>query len=378
MRAVARLHDQTDQLAASLKLPADPASAEHIQHFYRPRSRGPHSDRRPQARTLLRVPKVLEHVGGESDPYGSTTARGLNGATPGAASYAHVKRWDELPKSSWLQAVEAGHTPGPVYREMSFNQAYRPFGSDALGLGGAVDAAASPEAETGPPHPPAPRRPLSGTPGGGARQAVASLREADSAPAASRPQPSVFIGAHYSPGVAGVSVRGLEAAAAADALPVGAPHDEPDEAAAAAALDGPARGAASFLPLELFDEPGTEPCDRAAWAGLSKHTALPARSRYRTAAGDVAWAACDVFEHDAATDAFQISWVETQVSRPLVALCVYECGHEDEKFPPRETPPHTRTARARPPAAHRRRHSPPPYYRHGEHSPTGWTAFSPK
>jgi len=37
---------------------------------------------------------------------------------------------------------------------------------------------------------------------------------------------------------------------------------------------------------------------------------------------------------------------------------------------PRETPPHTRTARAQPPAAHRRRHSRPHHRRHGEHSPT--------
>ena len=36
----------------------------------------------------------------------------------------------------------------------------------------------------------------------------------------------------------------------------------------------------------------------------------------------------------------------------------------------RETPPHTRTARAQPPAAHRRRHSRPHHCRHGEHSPT--------
>jgi len=37
---------------------------------------------------------------------------------------------------------------------------------------------------------------------------------------------------------------------------------------------------------------------------------------------------------------------------------------------PRETPPHTRTARAQPPTAHRRRHSHPHHRRHGEHSPT--------
>jgi len=37
---------------------------------------------------------------------------------------------------------------------------------------------------------------------------------------------------------------------------------------------------------------------------------------------------------------------------------------------PRETPPHTRTARAQPPAAHRRRQSRPHHRRHGEHSPT--------
>ena len=37
---------------------------------------------------------------------------------------------------------------------------------------------------------------------------------------------------------------------------------------------------------------------------------------------------------------------------------------------PRETPPHTRTARAQPPAAHRHRHSRPHHRRHGEHSPT--------
>ena len=37
---------------------------------------------------------------------------------------------------------------------------------------------------------------------------------------------------------------------------------------------------------------------------------------------------------------------------------------------PRETPPHTRAARAQPPAAHRRRHSRPYHRRHGEHSPT--------
>jgi len=37
---------------------------------------------------------------------------------------------------------------------------------------------------------------------------------------------------------------------------------------------------------------------------------------------------------------------------------------------PRETPLHTRTARAQPPAAHRRRHSRPHRCRHGEHSPT--------
>jgi len=36
---------------------------------------------------------------------------------------------------------------------------------------------------------------------------------------------------------------------------------------------------------------------------------------------------------------------------------------------PRETPPHTRTARAQPPAAHRRRHSRPNHRRHGGHSP---------
>jgi len=37
---------------------------------------------------------------------------------------------------------------------------------------------------------------------------------------------------------------------------------------------------------------------------------------------------------------------------------------------PRETPPHTRTARAQPPAARRRRHSRPHHHRHGERSPT--------
>jgi len=37
---------------------------------------------------------------------------------------------------------------------------------------------------------------------------------------------------------------------------------------------------------------------------------------------------------------------------------------------PRETPPHTRTAPAQPPAAHRRRHSRPNHRRHGEHSLT--------
>jgi len=37
---------------------------------------------------------------------------------------------------------------------------------------------------------------------------------------------------------------------------------------------------------------------------------------------------------------------------------------------PREKPPHTRTARAQPPAAHRRRHSRPHHPRHGEHIPT--------
>ena len=35
---------------------------------------------------------------------------------------------------------------------------------------------------------------------------------------------------------------------------------------------------------------------------------------------------------------------------------------------PRERPPHTRTARAQPPAAHRRRHSRPHHHRHWEHS----------
>jgi len=33
---------------------------------------------------------------------------------------------------------------------------------------------------------------------------------------------------------------------------------------------------------------------------------------------------------------------------------------------PQETPPHIRTARAQPPAAHRRRHSRPHHRRHGE------------
>jgi len=42
----------------------------------------------------------------------------------------------------------------------------------------------------------------------------------------------------------------------------------------------------------------------------------------------------------------------------------------DDDCLPRETPPHTRTARAQPPAAHRRRHSRPHHRRHGEHSPT--------
>ena len=37
---------------------------------------------------------------------------------------------------------------------------------------------------------------------------------------------------------------------------------------------------------------------------------------------------------------------------------------------PRETPPHTRTARTQPPAAHRRWHSRLHHHRHGEHSPT--------
>ena len=37
---------------------------------------------------------------------------------------------------------------------------------------------------------------------------------------------------------------------------------------------------------------------------------------------------------------------------------------------PRETPPHIRTARAQPPAAHRRRHSRLHHRRHGKHSPT--------
>jgi len=37
---------------------------------------------------------------------------------------------------------------------------------------------------------------------------------------------------------------------------------------------------------------------------------------------------------------------------------------------PRETPPQSRTARARPPAAHHRRHSRPHHRRHGVHSPT--------
>ena len=37
---------------------------------------------------------------------------------------------------------------------------------------------------------------------------------------------------------------------------------------------------------------------------------------------------------------------------------------------PRETPPHTRTARGQPPAAHRRRHGRPHHRRHGEQSPT--------
>ena len=49
-----------------------------------------------------------------------------------------------------------------------------------------------------------------------------------------------------------------------------------------------------------------------------------------------------------------------QATRPLLMMIVY----------PRETPPHIRTARAQPSAAHRRRHSRPHHRRHGEHSPT--------
>jgi len=41
----------------------------------------------------------------------------------------------------------------------------------------------------------------------------------------------------------------------------------------------------------------------------------------------------------------------------------------DDCLPP-ETPSHTRTARAQPPAAHRRMHSRPHPRRHGEHNPT--------
>jgi len=43
---------------------------------------------------------------------------------------------------------------------------------------------------------------------------------------------------------------------------------------------------------------------------------------------------------------------------------------------PRETPPHTRTARAQPPAAYRRRRSRPHHRRHGDHSPTASQRYS--
>jgi len=53
-----------------------------------------------------------------------------------------------------------------------------------------------------------------------------------------------------------------------------------------------------------------------------------------------------------------------------VCLVCYLCVCVMMIVHPRETPPHTRTARAQPSAAHRRRHSRPHHRRHEEHSPT--------
>jgi len=49
---------------------------------------------------------------------------------------------------------------------------------------------------------------------------------------------------------------------------------------------------------------------------------------------------------------------------------------DDDDCIPRETPPHTRTARAQPPAAHRRWHSRHHHRRHGEHSPTAQVTYT--
>ena len=62
-------------------------------------------------------------------------------------------------------------------------------------------------------------------------------------------------------------------------------------------------------------------------------------------------------------------------------ICIYSRGNHAPAYAmevgammmivyPRETPPHIRTARAQPPAAHRRRHSRPHHSEHGEHNPT--------
>jgi dynein heavy chain len=319
MHDLARLHELTDHLMSSLRQPAADTSAQVLmQHFYRPRSGGPHANRRPQALTQLRIPRVLQQFadGGETDPAldGMATARSMNDADLGSPrsrlSYAHVKRWNDMPKGAWLHSAEAGLAPGPVHREMSHLQKPRLFGADALCPAGPDEDVVS--VDGGSDALATPRRLASYAPGGGGRQAAAILRDADAAPAASRPQPSVFIGAHYSPCVAGVSSRALETAASAGALPV---YDEAEAQQDESDADSPppdSSPASGILPLHLFDDSDLEASDAARWATLSEYNSLPARSRFWREGDGMTWEPCEVFEHDPTTGLFQVRWAETK------------------------------------------------------------------
>ena len=70
----------------------------------------------------IRMPKVLSARAPEppdvTEPHDASAPLGIGG----------VRRWELMPKHAWLQAAEAGHAPGPGFRDVASTQPMRSYG----------------------------------------------------------------------------------------------------------------------------------------------------------------------------------------------------------------------------------------------------------